>query len=783
MSALQRGPNAGLSGIIAFPGSGEGQFRVKVYLASDTWDLNLIDDAGRGDGEWPNQIPGSSNGVVVVSGKITIKDWPNPASLSGATGTLTITYFTGKTATLSVRVFKRGVSFSEKAEETWDIKLTCQVLDNPVMAGWDGSQPDDSFDPPDDKVLWQGMQLVRDPNGLQDTAIYRLRVWGVTDDDASEIAELESHFADTSPIDDLKLRPLPLTRVSANVVYLNFTFAVKDTKQDIEFQSRKRTEATYLNPDQTVITVTDSSTPPTVIATGGTPGANEIANPDDVNLELVLQDSQQATNGGKWIHTSVFDKFNPANAMIEGFKEITSDPVGFMVADDKRLTINQSATPISPPAVTGMVCIRRLIKRIGKTQYGHFFWYAFRSTVDQMTSQRQLQSYDVSKIASTMTAAKLYTKGYDGAATAGTTGFTSATAGFVSGDAGKMITFRSPLVPNVFFNGTISAVTNSTTIVLSANSPLTATGIEFWYGPAFTAPLSEIDIAHSHEPLPMVGYSDYESPNPAYAIRVFRFARMTNERAIEYRGTSATASAATPQPVGGTINVQTLVDEFVPATYGDVGALAKAAQTTYANTAGFDSLAVSMLTPTLARTRITRINDDKLLIETGGYSRSERLGCLASGTSGAVYVDDAKQVGTGAYRVSLGTFQVEVAYQTVILRRRSTGVNNADDVRFLTVRGCTNDDTFLGYPAGTLKFVGVNQRTNWNLEGTNHTQAYDLLFQYRNIGWYDDRPFIVGKWYDTDTALEPGDTPPLNDIKSAWIANAATAVDFDPFLT
>lgn len=394
---------------VELPGAaGSAPWKVKVYLVGDSWALNLLNDAGRGDGKWPGSIPGSSTGTITFSGKIHPKVFPNPDTLNGQALTLVKRYSSGATESVPIRVHARGTSFKlgkdGAGEEFWDIKATAQITDQPTLTGFGGSQVvsvDDSFS---DKVLWGGLQLKDDPKSLDQLVTYRLRVYGTTETTAAELTALQSHFTDSAPLTGLKLRPITMTRVSASIIYFNFVWSVRDTLQDIEFlQSVKRTEATFLDNRNIVVKVTNSSTPPT--ASG--------INPDSTNLDIVWQDSHQVTNLGYWVHVSYFAKFNPSDEMIESFKEVTFDPVGFMVANDKRLTINQSATPISAPSVTdsagtSMVCVRRLIKRIGKTQYGHYFWYDYKSTVLQMTDARKHTHIDVSGISNSAATAEVW---------------------------------------------------------------------------------------------------------------------------------------------------------------------------------------------------------------------------------------------------------------------------------------------------------------------------------------------------------------------------------------
>ena len=85
---LNVGANQGISGDVVFP-TFSGVWRFTVYVVGDSWDLDAINDAGRGDGRWPASIPGSAHGMVTLTGKITRQACPNPTTLNGQLLTVT----------------------------------------------------------------------------------------------------------------------------------------------------------------------------------------------------------------------------------------------------------------------------------------------------------------------------------------------------------------------------------------------------------------------------------------------------------------------------------------------------------------------------------------------------------------------------------------------------------------------------------------------------------------------------------------------------------------------
>jgi|GEM_PF-6403045 len=78
---------------------------------------------------------------------------------------------------------------------------------------------------------------------------------------------------------------------------------------------------------------------------------------------------------------------------------------------------------------------------------------------------------------------------YDGAMTAGSTTFTSASAVFTSGDIGKVIHPKGVGASSKDSTGTITAFTNSTTVTLSFAASTTVSSAQFVYGTDLTLPV------------------------------------------------------------------------------------------------------------------------------------------------------------------------------------------------------------------------------------------------------------------------------------------------------
>lgn len=267
-------------------------------------------------------------------------------------------------------------------------------------------------------------------------------------------------------------------------------------------------------------------------------------------------------------------------------------------------------------------------------------------------------------------------------------------------------------------------------------------------------------------------------------MRVFTYKTLTNEESIEHHGSSATASNTMPQlTTVGITNIDTEV--ITVASTMTPGAIAYDQQTTYMNTAGYDHLVATKINKTLAQVRITKINDDLVIYEAAQTVRFERTATLAGGgTSAACRIVDSVQLATGSYKKILGEFGQWVSYGTVIVRRRKTGIDNLDDVHFFSTRGSVNSDVFLGFAVGTLMYVGTSQRSSWKsvIEGQNHTAVYDLHFQYRSVGFWEDSQVPIGRWFMTSATHTAGSTPALSALGKGWSAGTVPSVTFSAFL-
>jgi hypothetical protein len=233
---FQIGPNGGISSGIDLPGVSGVLFTGRIYTIDErSLNASLLNDAGRGDGDFTPQLPGNSSGLLVLSGecRVDATAWLTPTTFNGVLTSVVMTINDTKKETISVRVVGHTFKRSQKNEDAGTLRIVCQILSMPTATGWTGTQPVPSAETHADKFLWGGLSISIDPQGLQTGMTQRLRMWAKTDTDAADVAAAQSALsAATAPISGLKLRPGPYTRVSSKVTYLDFVWGLTDTAED-----------------------------------------------------------------------------------------------------------------------------------------------------------------------------------------------------------------------------------------------------------------------------------------------------------------------------------------------------------------------------------------------------------------------------------------------------------------------------------------------------------------------------------------------------------------------
>lgn len=231
--SLQEGQNAGVTGLLNLPAAGV-KFQGQVLKWETDISAALMDAAGRGDSEWPEQRPLSSSGFLSISGLTNLDGYPIPTKYRGELGTIVLQQTTSVTQTYPVRV--RSTTFEKKTKETglWPFTHVCQVVSDPTFAGYGGTQTASTNETFSDKFLWPNLMTRVDPDGIDGLCIRPILIWGIGDTDAAEKTKIDTILAALiAPYAGMKVRAGNFRRLSKNACIIDAEFRYTTSAEDI----------------------------------------------------------------------------------------------------------------------------------------------------------------------------------------------------------------------------------------------------------------------------------------------------------------------------------------------------------------------------------------------------------------------------------------------------------------------------------------------------------------------------------------------------------------------
>jgi hypothetical protein len=354
MAGIQRGRNWGITGIVNLGDSP--QFTVEVRAFKEVFDTARKNRAGRGQGAWRKSRATAPGGSLVLSGKVTLKGYPMPATWKGQRGTLVITYHRGAKETLDIEV--EGVVFSSKqvAEDRWDVTISCSILANPTFAGFGGSQPAATTPAQSDVQIYEGLTKVQDPKGIQDGATTTYDVWPLGDSDSAENARIAAVIAATAPpfqYAKVKTASLLPNRDSEGGT-VQITWSLTDTEEDVINQMESETNDPNLLTSQ-----------------AQTAGISQL--PDDPGGDFVERETttsevndQKTITSKKWgLRDTVDDVQMPQSPK-------TDDPYDLKDAAHVCLVTGSSTAPPVPTAPIGQH-VETTTTQINRKRWQHVF--------------------------------------------------------------------------------------------------------------------------------------------------------------------------------------------------------------------------------------------------------------------------------------------------------------------------------------------------------------------------------------------------------------------------
>lgn len=379
--AIQRGRNWGITGIVNLGASP--QFTVEVRAFKQGLDTLRKNRAGRGQGAWRKSRATAPGGNLVLSGKVTLKGYPVPATWRGQRGTLVITYNRGAKETLEIEV--EGVSFSSKQvqEDRWDVTISCVILANPSFEGFGGTQASSTTPAQTDVELYEGLSKTQDPKGIQDGAQTMFDVWPLGDTDAAENARIAAVVAATAPpfaYAKVKTATLQPGRDSEGGT-VTITWSLTDTEEDI----LNRIESQTIDANQIL----------TEAVTAGISTA-----PADPGGNLVLYSTTiSEINDQKTLTVKTWKLLDSKDAIEYPGTPTGDDP--YDLKDQSQITlVTASSTPPAVPSAPGGQHVATTTTRINRVRWQHVFSYANLNSEQEIEFPAAVKSEDTSALES-----------------------------------------------------------------------------------------------------------------------------------------------------------------------------------------------------------------------------------------------------------------------------------------------------------------------------------------------------------------------------------------------
>jgi hypothetical protein len=436
---FDRSRNAGITGLMDIQGTPK--FWARIYRFSRQSSAGPIVRTKRGD-VWRRVRQTTPGGTLAIAGKARLDGYPEPDSLKGAAGTITLQYSGAAKITLSVVVTEATISFNETKEDQWDIALVCEVTANPTLAGFGGTQA--SNDPPSYDVAetHEGASKTVDPDTIADADTRRFDIDGLGDTDAAEVTAITNLIGQSTglpPRSAMKVRSALFQRTDHWGGTVVVSFQRTTTGEDI-INERSQTSIDPQGLASTASTAAINGAAPTPsgdafvlrnttsneindlnalkVATFGKRSTKQdiefpgsITAPDITSLEdraditqvtksstppatpdaplgqIVSSESEQLTDDGYWRHHWVYANTNSQQKVEFGESDTGDDPSDLQ-DDDAVCIVNDSSTPPATPtpSPSDLVLRRRQSRRISGTpeRWRHRFEFGRRTTQEDI---------------------------------------------------------------------------------------------------------------------------------------------------------------------------------------------------------------------------------------------------------------------------------------------------------------------------------------------------------------------------------------------------------------
>jgi hypothetical protein len=237
----QRGSNeAGVNGILDITGSSK-RFHVVASGFDKATMIERINRNGRGNAGYALSRVAFEIARITIYGDDNLDGFPEPTKVRDANGTLTIQMGTtpdGGTplkVTYTVTMDASTYKYNAAKDDNWKHTIVCNVTGAPVYSGWSGTQPTTSPPSLSALELYLGTSKTYDSNFILTGATQSFDYPSVTDSDAAEGGILSTHIGNAvAPMTNLKIVTADFKRTDKDGGMLGVTWALNDSKDAIE---------------------------------------------------------------------------------------------------------------------------------------------------------------------------------------------------------------------------------------------------------------------------------------------------------------------------------------------------------------------------------------------------------------------------------------------------------------------------------------------------------------------------------------------------------------------
>lgn len=310
------GANGGISGIVSFPGAGV-LFVARIYHVKETLTSTAIDRTGP-DEAFEVMRQADQGGTLILSGIMRFDGYPEPGSLKGATGTVTVRHLyrnggTPASITYPVAVTESERERDEKDMSAIDFTIACTITGQPTYTGFGGSQPPAAgFPDYSTKEIRVGRDKTLDPQLINDFVNQTFDVVGVDATDTAEWNAMTDFIATAViPVGGLKLRSAKWVRTDSWGARLSVVWSRTNSADDL-INPRTTTHIDQDNLENSATTAASNATPP---------------NPLVTNTVLVSSGSLKI-NDAVTLNTSEYGKWTLRQSIEMGESFLSVDPDG-----------------------------------------------------------------------------------------------------------------------------------------------------------------------------------------------------------------------------------------------------------------------------------------------------------------------------------------------------------------------------------------------------------------------------------------------------------------------